>query len=176
MQKNGCFQKEKLFCGIICAKDYPRAGFLEDLERMWGPCDFVGPSMRFDFTKYYEKEMGIELKRFLVSFQDLADPSTLSEKKRQAILCEQRHVRNAGRQVNIDPGMLSPDRIVLASTKNNRHRIPLSDGIYGDLTLLYYCSGYHALPWTYADYQSEALQQQCLDIREKYLQQLKQFR
>ena len=57
------------------------------------------------------------------------------------------------RQVNVDPGILSAERLVLATGKNYIHRIYLGSGVYGDLTLIYSQGSYRPLPWTYPDYQ-----------------------
>ena len=59
--------------------------------------------------------------------------------------------REGKRRVNIDPGLLSQERFVLATGKNFTHRIYLRDGIYADLTLIYQNGAYRPLPWTFPD-------------------------
>ena len=59
------------------------------------------------------------------------------------------------RALNIDPGYLTLAKVVLASTKNHAHRLILSKGIYGELTLSFRGRGYQAMPWTYPDYRRE---------------------
>ncbi len=61
------------------------------------------------------------------------------------------------RQVNLDPGILSEERLILATGKNYTHRIYLRNGIYGDLTLIYGKGSYRTLPWTYPDYSDPRL-------------------
>jgi len=41
---------------------------------------------------------------------------------------------------------------VLATTKDHAHRIYLSDGIYGEVTLRWRKHQWEAWPWTYPDY------------------------
>jgi hypothetical protein len=54
--------------------------------------------------------------------------------------------------LNIDPGYLSLEHVILATTKGYTHRPYLRDGIYADLTLIYQKGSYRALEWTYPDY------------------------
>ena len=56
--------------------------------------------------------------------------------------------------MNLDPGLLSLGKLILASTKDNAQRIPLRDGIYAEVTLIYREKSYRPLPWTYPDYRS----------------------
>ena len=46
-------------------------------------------------------------------------------------------------------------------------------GIYTELTLFYARGGWHKLPWTYRDYQSERVQAFLTTVRKKYLAQRK---
>jgi hypothetical protein len=61
------------------------------------------------------------------------------------------------RKVNIDPGLLSEERFILATGKNFTHRIYLREGIYADLTLIYQQDSFRALPWTFLDHQDPSL-------------------
>jgi hypothetical protein len=54
--------------------------------------------------------------------------------------------------VNIDPGLLLPERLVLATTKAGSHRPYLGQGIYADVTLVFHKKTYQPLWWTYPDY------------------------
>jgi hypothetical protein len=64
-------------------------------------------------------------------------------------------------------------RFVLATTKDFAHRIPLHDGIYAEVTLLYRNKDYVPLPWTYPDYRSRAYRDELLRARARYRKQLK---
>ena len=75
------------------------------------------------------------------------------------------------RRINLDPGMMSHGRFMLATTKNASARIPLSQGIYADLTLFYARDNWNKLPWTYADFQSAYVRTYLCDVRSIYLQQ-----
>jgi hypothetical protein len=57
--------------------------------------------------------------------------------------------------VNLDPGYITLGKVVLASTKNNQHRLYLGRGIFGEVTLRYRKKRYEPWEWTFADYKTE---------------------
>ena len=115
-------------------------------------------SERFPFTQtnYYTGTMGTELrKQFVVPAQPL-DPVFLSSFKVTTNEWEEQYRQAARadveRPINLDPGYLSQDKLVLASTKNHAHRLYLDHGIYAELTLQYRAKAWQKMPWTYPDY------------------------
>jgi len=126
-----------------------------ELEREWGPIDQQSELMEFNFTRYYEEELGSDLKRLFISFAGLADPGRLPEMKLFTNYVENKLSVGGRRRVNIDPGYITPARLILATTKDHSHRVYLGKGIYGDLTLIYSQGSFNPLPWTYPDYRSE---------------------
>jgi hypothetical protein len=58
------------------------------------------------------------------------------------------------RPVNLDPGLLSLARFVLASTKPSAHRVPLASGIYAEIELLFERGSFRPVEWTYPDYRT----------------------
>jgi hypothetical protein len=106
----------------------------------------------FVHTTYYDGEMGPGLLRQVASFQNLVEPGALPDIKLATNEIETGFCLEGKRRVNLDPGILTEERLILASGKNFTHRVYLRDGIYADLTLIYQKGGYRALPWTYADY------------------------
>jgi hypothetical protein len=81
---------------------------------------------------------------------------------------EEEFRRPAQRPVNLDPGLLSPARFVLASTKPSAHRVPLSAGIYAEIELLYEQGRFRPVEWTYPDYCSEEYRGILEHIRELF--------
>ncbi|MFW5710373.1 MAG: DUF4416 family protein [Spirochaetia bacterium] len=166
------FTPEKLIIGILCScrDSLPK---LEDrLTELFGPIDYRSNTIPFTFTTYYNREMGAEIERYFVSFEHLISPDQLASCKLQTNRLEEEFTEGGRRRVNLDPGMLSLGKLILASTKDNAQRIPLSDGIYGEITLIFRRKEYTALPWTYRDYQSDVYQKILLVIRGRYKQQL----
>jgi len=155
----------------------PREDLIETamgrVEEMFGPLDWKSAGLFFDRTRYYEKEMGWPLFRRFVSFRDLIRPDSIVEVKLRTNELEKAFVREGKRSVNIDPGYICMERLVLVTGKNYTHRIYLSKGIYADLALVFQKGGFRPLPWTYRDYGDEDLIEQFNGIRAKYKAQLR---
>lgn len=143
------------------------------LEGLYGPILHTSELSLFTFTDYYDQEMGGKPYRCYLGFEKLVDPSSLSSIKRQTNALEDAYHSGGGRRVNLDPGLLSLGNLILATTKNRSHRIPLSEGIYAELTLQYERNAFHGFNWTYADYQSEEVKQLFALWRKTYHEQLK---
>ncbi len=59
------------------------------------------------------------------------------------------------RRVNIDPGYVTNSNLVLASTRERRHRIYLGREIYAEVALVFGKQECMGLPWTYPDYRTK---------------------
>jgi len=111
----------------------------------------------FDRTEYYNREMGTPLVRRFVVTNDPVSRDVLATVKLLAETIEQELSVGGKRTVNIDPGLLAEENVVLATGKNYSHRIYLRDGVFADLTLVFEKGEYRPLPWTYPDYASPAI-------------------
>ena len=80
------------------------------------------------------------------------------------------------RRVNLDPGYLDATKLVLASTKNQAHRLYLSQGIYAEVTLLYHHGAFHPFVYTYADYRWPETHAFLRRVRTRYLEQMRKQR
>jgi hypothetical protein len=165
----------KPVASLILAREDLVSPVLRQLASYLGPVDLVGPLWPFTATDYYTREMGDGLWRCLASFLHLASPAHLSDWKVRTNLLEKRFSLGGRRLVNLDPGYVARERLVLATGKNYAHRIYLSQGIYGDLTLLAGSKGYYALSWSYPDYAQGPLPELLGLVRHKYLWQLQQL-
>jgi len=166
--------KSKLFCGIIHSSEEVKQRSFAALEERLGKIDLISCVMPFDFSNYYNSEMGGNLKRFWVSFEKLVSVADLAEIKIFTNSVEDRFALDAKRQINIDPGYITPANVVLATTKNYSHRIYLSNGIYGEVTTIYKKKGFIKLPWSYPDYLSKPATEFLLKARLYLLKQLKE--
>jgi len=177
MGENHFFQKEKLVLGALYSSDMgdkERAETEDLFQSAWGPWDYRSDDISFNFTDYYEEEMGPNLLRRFYSFQQLRSPEELAAIKVFTNSWEsERFFPGGGRRVNLDPGFLSLGRLMLATTKNRAHRIPLSQGIYAEVTLMYQGKAFQALPWTYPDFRDPGYQEILLEIRRLYREQLR---
>jgi hypothetical protein len=136
--------------------------------------DFLGlikertPVMSFSQSDYYCREMGSDLKRYFILFRPFDGRERLAELKLATNGVEVNHAHEGRRRVNIDPGYIALEQMVLATTKGFAHRVYLGNGIFGDLTLTFDNGTYHRLPWTYPDYGSEELIALLNSWRERY--------
>ena len=143
------------------------------LEECFGRPDMVSPWLSFDFTDYYLNEMGAPLRRRIFSFRALIGQEILPEVKLETNRIEGRFCIDGQRRVNIDPGILTFERFVLATGKNYTHRIYLGRGIFADLTLLFSGGAFRPLPWTYPDYADAEVIEYFNGVRERYKEQLR---
>jgi len=165
-------QSVKVFIGILLALPSTLLELRVLLAEQLGPVDSESQLLEFDYTNYYEPEMGPDLKRIFLGFHRLASPDALVDLKLFTNRVEKNFAVNGKRNVNIDPGYLPAARVVLASTKDFAHRLYLGKGIYGEVTLIYQKKDFRALPWPYPDYRSEGCQQFFRDLRSVYMAQL----
>lgn len=166
----------QLVVSVLSSREAP-VDYLEyDLRDSFGNLEEVIGPLKFDFTKYYDKEFGTGIKRWIVTFRDMVDPSSLATLKVLTNFIEEKLSRNGRRQFNLDPGLITLGNFVLATGKNNAHRIYLSRGIFADLTLIFRRASYHPLEWTYPDYSDPELIGILNQVRETYKLKLEKQR
>lgn len=148
----------KMICGMIASRAAWLDAAAEELGRTFGPIDHTSETMDFDFTNYYDEQMGAPLVRRFVAFAEPVRADALVEAKRRTNAIEGDFARRFGgevaRPINLDPGFVEPSKLVLASMKNFSHRIYLGRGVYAEVTLMYRKGRWHPLPWTFPDYAS----------------------
>ncbi len=145
----------------------------EKLLQHFGPIDFISQTFPFVLTDYYVPEMGAPITRRFYGFAQLISPGDLARIKLATNALENELAFDGKRQVNLDPGYLDPDKLVLASAKYNGQKIYLADGIWADLTLHYEKGHFTAYPWSFADFRRGEYEKTFLRLREIYKAQLK---
>ncbi len=146
----------------------------EDLQDVLGEIDYISPKILFEETSYYDRELGTPIYRRILSFKDLVAPDRLADIKLSTNKIEIKYARDNGSRIfNLDPGILTFERFVLATGKEYTHRIYLKHGIWADLTLIFQKGGWQKLPWTYPDYVREDIQDILLFLRENYKKKVK---
>ena len=149
-------QPVKAIIGVLTPEPDVLPTVYTELTHRLGPIDFASELMPFTSTTYYEREMGPGIQRQFISFERLIDAGTLVEMKlftnevEQAFAIERPDGK--ARRVNLDAGYLCMAKLVLASTKDNAHRIYLRDGIYAEITLRFYRKTFQPWEWSYPDY------------------------
>lgn len=150
---------------------------LKNMEDRFGNMDFLSERLDFNHTDYYKDEMGEGLFRMLASFERLIKPESLPDIKLFSNGVEDEYLKKDGkRKINIDPGYVSMEKMVLATCKNFSHRIYLRNGVYADLTLMYRQGGFKAIEWTFPDYAEYDMRQYLNEIRNRYMQQMRALR
>ena len=147
------------------------------LETHFGPVDQESTIYPFTFSDYYKNEMGNELHKKFFSFERLCEKSELAKLKIQTNEIEEQFAERRGdtvqRRVNLDPGLVTDSKLVLASTKNFSHRIYIGDGIFAEVTLRYLrSSGFEPLEWTYPDYRTDLVRDFLGTVRQRYMEQV----
>ncbi len=123
------FAKTKLIMGVLSTLPEKKDELRRILVEEFGPIDYESREFDFTFTDYYVPEMGSGIKRFFYSFVNLVNPDQLPGIKIRTNELEERFAADGNRKINLDPGLLSLSSLILATTKNNVHRIPLPKGI-----------------------------------------------
>ena len=164
----------KLFMSLFTSEENLFQQGVEAFRPLFGEIDFVSETLPFDFTDYYREEMGGPLFRHFITFERLISRVLLSEIKQTTNRFEGQWANDQGnRRLNIDPGYLCLEHVILATTKSYTHRPYLRDGIYADLTLIYRNKSYQPLEWTYPDYRQTEVIELFNRLRMKYLEDLK---
>ncbi len=159
----------KLFAAVtyndLSIYERVKAGLIEK----FGSIDTLSAIFNFSFTQYYSEEMGANLNKQLLGFEQLIGPGSLADIKIMTNEIEVQFSINGKRQVNIDPGYLAAEKVVLATTKNFDHRIYLGKGIYGDVHLRYRGNKFIMNEWTYPDYREMIVIEFFARLRKKYM-------
>ena len=145
---------------LIVSTIYSSIGAMHDavmeIEKKYGRIEYETNDIDFLHTSYYREEMGDDLKRKFLSFEKPIERDRLADIKVWTNKLEEKYGEKSGdfvfRKVNIDPGIITPANLVLASTKDFAHRTYLKNGIFAEVTLVYEKKQFKSLPWTYPDY------------------------
>jgi hypothetical protein len=163
----------KLVISLIASDDLLLHKVMEVLVRGFGEIDFTSDMLPFNLTDYYTEEMGERLIRRFITFHPLIPRESLVGIKRETNEIEETYSVEGKRRINIDPGYISAEHLILATTKGYTHRPYLGEGIYADLTLIYKRGAFQPLEWTYPDYASPKMRELLTHLRKRYIRDLK---
>ena len=167
-------KKVKLISSLFSPEEELVDKVIGQMEGRFGPVEWVSEKLFFNRTRYYAREMGWPLYRRFISFSKLIPPDSIVDIKLTTNRIEDEHLTDKRRRINIDPGYIALERLVLATGKNYTHRIYLRKGLYADLTLIFQAGTFRPLPWTYPDYADEKLIGRFNMLRSRYLQLLRE--
>jgi hypothetical protein len=114
-----------------------------------------GPEYDFNFTKYYENEFGSRLKKRIVVFGKIIEKNGLVDIRERTGEIEEELGKDGKRIVNIDPGYISKDELVLATKKAKSFKEDLGRGIFAHTVLEFKDEEIITFFHTFADYKIE---------------------
>jgi hypothetical protein len=150
------FVDAKLFCGFIFGDIDVFRRIKTELENEFSAVDLESETFKFDFTDYYNQEMGTTLFKKFVSFTKLISCEDLPRIKLLTNEIEKRNSIKGARIINLDPGYLSDSNVIIATTKNHYHRVPLGKKIYAHMEYIFKKKKICTLEWTYPDFRTES--------------------
>jgi hypothetical protein len=166
----------KLFCGLIFQQSNTCSIIKHRLTGIYSEIDIESVVFPFTFTNYYFQEMGEPLFKQFIGFSHLIHPEQLPDIKRHANQLEIEFSLDKRRTVNIDPGYISNANVIIATTKNHYHRIPLQKGIYAHMEYVIKKKQFFPLEWTYPDFKSSEYLNFFFQLNEKYKLNLSQMK
>ncbi len=153
----------QLIVSIIYSSLDAVADALKALEQRFGPVQFETIEIPCTVAAMYKEEMGECLQRRFFSFERQVSRDSLPDIKSACNKIEPLFADRVDdylfRTVNIDPGILTPDNLVMASQREYNHRIYIKDGVFAEIVLISAKGRFRRLPWTNADfYHNEAVE------------------
>jgi hypothetical protein len=169
------FHRVKLFSGFIYRDKDIYQAVKAKLAGIFSPVDLESGAFDFDLTTYYHEEMGTPLFRRFVSFKALIPPEQLPDIKLSTNKIEIETAAAGKRTINLDPGYLSLANVIIATTKNYYHRVPLQKGIYAHMEYVIKGKKICPLEWTYPDFKFPGYLDFFQELRQLYKRQVKQM-
>jgi hypothetical protein len=167
----------KLIIGILAANEAALAAAVKAISKSFGVIDLTSDVWPFTQTDYYKDELGENALRQFVSIDKLIDPGKLAKIKHTANKLEMKLARSLKlplpRPVNLDPGIIEPSKLILASTKNFSHRIYIGNKMFAEVTLMYEKGNWRHFEYTFPDYRQSCYQDFLTKVRSRLREQLK---
>ena len=171
----------KLIISMFSSDKYLFSPYKEMLIKKFGEIDIESNTQPFNFTDYYKEEFGENLIQKLFSFSTLIRQDELAEIKIITNDLEninidkniKKNIIHHKRKINLDPGYITLDKYILASTKNGPSRIYLNQGIYAEITLRFINKSFVPCEYTYPNYMTTEYINFLNSVRQKYKLQLR---
>lgn len=172
----------KLIISMITSDKYLFSLYKEILIKRFGEVDIESNTQPFNYTDYYEEEFGENLMQKLFSFSTLIRQDELAEIKIITNVLENNNIdkniktniTHHKRKINLDPGYITLNKYILASTKDGPSRIYLNQGIFAEITLRFINKSFVPCEHTYPNYKTCEYIIFLTSVRKKYKLQLKE--
>ena len=170
----------KLIIGILVADQTCLNAAVESLKAAFGNIDFASEVWAFDQTEYYKDQAGDNILRQFITIEKLIGPAKLARIKLKTNKIElklsEKLNTNLPRPVNLDPGIMEPSKLILASTKNFSHRIYIGKKMYAEVTLIFDKGIWRSFEYTFPDYKQRHYFDFFSKVRKRLVEQLKSHR
>jgi hypothetical protein len=163
----GTPQPVQLVMGVIYGDETDLVPLESRLAEEVGEIEARSAAFDFDATDYYEDEMGPHLKRVFYGFRNLIDPADIVDIKLTAVKIEEDMSREGKRTVNLDPGYMDFNKVILVSAKFLAQKVYLTKGVYADPTI-YYDKGWKVYDWAFPDFESGRYNDFFSEVRKSY--------
>ena len=174
----------KLIISMITSDKCLFSLYKEELIKRFGEVDIESNTQPFNFTDYYKEEFGKNLIQKLFTFSTLIRQDELAEIKiitnsleNNIIIIDKnikKNITHHKRKINLDPGYITLNKYILASTKNGPSRIYLNQGIYAEITLRFINKSFVPCEYTYPNYKTNEYINFLNSVRQKYKLQLRE--
>ena len=155
----------KLFVGILYSRSDLAEVAINLLKETFGEIDYKSPEFEFTISDYYRQEMGWPINRKFVSHTNLINSKDIAKIKLQTNQLEDQLAIDGRRKVNLDPGYMDYNKVILASAKYNSQKIYIDLGIYADPTLWYENGTFAPYPYSFPDFKTGTYTKAFLHIR-----------
>lgn len=166
----------KLFFAILFSDEEKLSEAKKLISQNIGNADFKSRVFDFNETDYYKPEMGENIKRIFFSIEKLIKPDEIVDVKKYSTELESILSIEGKRKINIDPGYIDFNKVVLATYKGSGCKVYIRDGIWIDIILRYEKGSFQSFPWTFPDFASGKYFSTLISIRKKYKTQMKELR
>ena len=163
----------KLVVGLLAANRHIVETTRSLLIKKFGPEEEILAPIPFTWTNYYVEELGPTPLRSFVTYEKMIPREEIVDIKRYTNELEITLSHDGLRPVNIDPGYMTMGQFFLATTKDQRQRVYIRDGIFVEPTLYFKEGKFLPFDWTYPDYRSEEYQGYLLAVRTKLAYQMR---
>lgn len=157
--------KMKLLIAVMYADKEALGKAVIELKNLFGDIDDESSEYDFNFTAYYEKEMGAGLKKIFISFKKIINNKELSEIRSITGKIEDRFRVNNKRTINIDPGYISEEGVFMASLKQKPFKEDIGNNVFLHKVLGFDNGRVVEFSHTFADYKLKGNQDFLLKVR-----------
>ncbi len=148
--------KARLITAVVHSSIDACAHALDLLEKQFGRIICETTDLPLHHPEIYREEMGDRLAKRFFAFDRLVERDQLPSIKATVHKLEKQLGDQVNeytfRTVNIDPGLLTSDNLVMAAHREFNHRVYLANGVFAELTLVWSRGRFVRLPWTDEDY------------------------